>query len=141
MTAHPSLFAWVCSRLGITSTNFIFVSDSAQTETMLSATSSIFLMSLTCPGIFQKRLGLSTWFIRLVTLSTFVALLLFSLLIESPLANSRTFQAELKTPLFENDYFLGLLTTISAHAVPNWYFLSKACNQYVLGGVQLKRPY
>ena len=92
-------------------------------------------------GIFQKRLGLSTWFIRLVTLSTFVALLLFSLLIESPLANSRTFQTELKTPLFENDYFLGLLTTISAHAVPNWYFLSKACNQYVLGGLQLKRPY
>jgi hypothetical protein len=92
-------------------------------------------------SIFQKRSGHSTGLMRLVTAITFSALLLFSFLVESPLANSRTFQEELKKPLYENDYFLGILTTISAHAVPNWYFLSKACNQYVLGGVQLKRPY
>ncbi len=92
-------------------------------------------------SIFQKRSGQSTGLTRLVTTITFAALLLFSFLVASPLANSRTFQEELKKPLYENDYFLGILTTISAHAVPNWYFLSKACNQYVLGGVQLKRPY
>jgi hypothetical protein len=92
-------------------------------------------------GIFQKRLGISIWLIRLVTLATFIVLLLFSLLVESPFADSRAYQEDLKKSLYENDYFLGVLTTISAHAVPNWYFLSKACNQYVLGGVQLKRPY
>ena len=92
-------------------------------------------------GIVQKHWGISTWFIRLTTAITFIVLLLFSLLVETPFADSRAYQDELKKSLYENDYFLGVLTTISAHAVPNWYFLSKACNQYVLGGVQLKRPY
>lgn len=92
-------------------------------------------------SIFQKRWGISTWLIRGFTGLTFVMLLTFSLLVENPFADSRAYQEELKKSLYANDYFLGLLTTISAHAVPNWYFLSKACNQYVLGGVQLKRPY
>jgi hypothetical protein len=92
-------------------------------------------------GIVQKHWGISTWFIRLTTAITFIVLLLFSLLVETPFADSHAYQDELKKSLYENDYFLGVLTTISAHAVPNWYFLSKACNQYVLGGVQLKRPY
>jgi hypothetical protein len=61
--------------------------------------------------------------------------------VKSPLTNSYVYQEELKESLSENDFFLGVLTTISAHAVPNWYFLSKASNKYVLGGVQLKRPY
>jgi len=91
--------------------------------------------------IFQKRWGFTNGVIRLVTSITFTALLLFSLLVESHVADSRTFQEELKKPLFDNDFFLGVLTTMSARAVPNWDFLSKACNQYVLGGVQLKRPY
>jgi hypothetical protein len=92
-------------------------------------------------SIFQKRWGISTWFLRLTTSITFTVLLLFSFLVETPFVDSRAYQEELKKPLYENDYLLGVLTTISAHAVPNWYFLSKACNQYVLGGVQLKRPY
>ena len=92
-------------------------------------------------GIFQKSWGISMWLVRGFTGLTFVALLTFSLVVENPFADSRAYQEELKKSLYANDYFLGLLTTISAHAVPNWYFLSKACNQYVLGGVQLKRPY
>lgn len=92
-------------------------------------------------SIFQKRWGISIWLIRAITGLTFAALLLFSLMVENPFADSRAYQEELKNSLYKNDYFLGVLTTISAHAVPNWYFLSKACNQYVLGGVQLKRPY
>ena len=92
-------------------------------------------------SLFQKRLGTSTGPIRLVTAITFISLLLFSFLVKNPLTNSYVYQEELKQSLDENDYFLGVLTTISAHAVPNWYFLSKACNEYVLGGVQLKRPY
>lgn len=92
-------------------------------------------------SIFQRRRGLASWSVHLVTATTFIALLLFSFLAKSPLANSRTYQEELEKSLYENDYFLGVLTAISARAVPNWYFLSKACNQYVLGGVHLKRPY
>ena len=92
-------------------------------------------------GIFQKRRGISAWVTRLVTTVSFIALLLFSLMAESRLADSDTFQLELKKSLYENDYFLGTLTTFSAHAVPTWYFLTKACNEYVLRGVQLKRPY
>lgn len=92
-------------------------------------------------GIFQKHWGISTWFLRLSTPISFTVLLLFSFLVETAFADSRAYQDELIKPLYKNNYFLGVLTTISAHAVPNWYFLSKACNQYVLGGVQLKRPY
>ena len=77
-------------------------------------------------SIFQKRWGKSTWLTRLVTAITFIVLLLFSLLVESPLADSHAYQEELKKPLYANDYFLGILTTISARAVPNWYFLSMA---------------
>ena len=92
-------------------------------------------------SIFQKRWGLSNGLVRLVTSTTFIGLLLFSFLVKSPLADSRTYQEELEKSLYENDYFLGILTAISARVVPNWYFLSKASNQYVLGGVHLKRPY
>ena len=92
-------------------------------------------------SIIQKRWEVSTGLNRLVTVITFIALLLFSLLAASPLADSRAYQDELKKSLFENDYFLGILTTISARAIPAWYFLSKVCNHYVLGEVQLKRPY
>lgn len=92
-------------------------------------------------SIFQKSWGISNWFLRLITPIIFIVLLLFSFLVETPFADSRAYQEELNKSLYENDYFLGILNTISAHAVPNWYFLSKACNQYVLGGVQLKRPY
>ena len=92
-------------------------------------------------SIFQKRLGWSNGLIRLLTAITFISFLLLSFLIQSPLVSSRAYQEELKKQLYENDYFLGVLTAFSAHAVPNWYGLSKACNQYVLGGLQLKRPY
>ena len=92
-------------------------------------------------GIFQKRWGISALFIRSFTATTFTALLLFSLLVETPFTNSRGYKEDLIKPLYANDYFLGILTAISAHAVPNWYVLSKTCNQYVLGGVHLKRPY
>jgi sulfite exporter TauE/SafE len=92
-------------------------------------------------SILEKRWGISPSIIRVFTTLIFIALLLFSSLAASPFADSRAYQEELKKPLYENDYFLGILATVSAHAVPNWYFLSKACNQYVLGGVQLKRPY
>jgi hypothetical protein len=92
-------------------------------------------------SIFQKRLGWSNGLIRLLTAMTFISFLLLSFLIQSPLVSSRAYQEELKKQLYENDYFLGALTTFSAQAVPNWYGLSKACNQYVLGGLQLKRPY
>lgn len=92
-------------------------------------------------SIFQKRLGWSNGLIRLLTAMTFISFLLLSFLIQSPLVSSRAYQEELKKQLYQNDYFLGVLTTFSAQAVPNWYGLSKACNQYVLGGLQLKRPY
>ena len=92
-------------------------------------------------GIFQKRWGISALFIRSFTATTFTALLLFSLLVETPFTNSRGYKEDPIKPLYANDYFLGILTAISAHAVPNWYVLSKTCNQYVLGGVHLKRPY
>ena len=92
-------------------------------------------------SIFERRWGFPKWSVPLVTATTFVALLLFSFFAKNPLANSRTYQEELEKSLYENDYFLGVLTAISARAVPNWYFLSKASNQYVLGGVHLKRPY
>ncbi len=92
-------------------------------------------------AIFQKRLSLTTRKIRLLTATSFSALLIFSFSLSSPLVGSRAYQDEFKKPLFENDFFLGVLTVFSAQTVPNWYFLSKTCNQYVLGGVQLKRPY
>jgi hypothetical protein len=92
-------------------------------------------------SIFQKRWEVATGLNRLVTVVTFIALLLFTLLVKSPLADSPAYQDELKKSLYENDYFLGILTTISARAIPTWYFLSKACHHYVLGEVRLKRPY
>ena len=92
-------------------------------------------------AIFQKRLGLTTGKIRLLTATSFSALLLLSFSLSSPLVDSRAYQEEFKKPLFGNDFFLGVITAFSAQTVPNWYFLSKTCNQYVLGGVQLKRPY
>jgi hypothetical protein len=71
----------------------------------------------------------------------FSCFLLFSFTATSPLVNSKAYQTELRAPLFKDDFVLGILTEWSAYAAPNWYFLSSWCNQHVLRGIQLKRPY
>ncbi len=92
-------------------------------------------------SIFQARLGISSLQIRLLTSCIFLSFLLYSFFAPSPFANSTAFREELSPTLFENDPGLAVLTNISAYAVPNWYFLSSWCHKYVLGGIQLKRPY
>ncbi|MFM7012782.1 MAG: hypothetical protein ACKO0Z_26230 [Betaproteobacteria bacterium] len=92
-------------------------------------------------SIFQKRWRISSTLIHSITGMTFIVFLAFSFLTNSPLADSRSYQEEFKGSLYENDYFLGILTTIAARAVPSWYFLSNFSHRYILGGVQLKRPY
>lgn len=91
--------------------------------------------------IFQSRLGISSLQIRLVTSCLFIVLLLYSFISPSSFANSAAFKEELNPALLANDPVLAVLTNISAHAVPNWYFLSSWCHDNVLGGIQLKRPY
>lgn len=91
--------------------------------------------------IFQTQLGMSSFQIRLLTSSIFLVLLLYSFISPSSFANSKAFKDELTPTLFANDPILAVLTNISAYAVPNWYFLSSWCHEFVLGGVQLKRPY
>ena len=91
--------------------------------------------------IFQTRLGISALQIRLMTSGLFIVLLLYSFISPSSFANSKAFREELTPRLFANDPILAVLTTISAYAVPNWYFLSSWCHEHVLGGIQLKRPY
>jgi predicted component of type VI protein secretion system len=66
---------------------------------------------------------------------------LFSFTATSPLVNSKAYQTELREPLFKDDRVLGILAEWSAYAAPNWYFISSWCNQHVLRGIQLKRPY
>lgn len=92
-------------------------------------------------SIFQIRLGLSSLQIRLFTSCIFLIFLLYSFMSPSAFANSKAFREELNPTLFANDPGLAVLTNISAYAVPNWYFLSSWCHEYVLGGIQLKRPY
>jgi uncharacterized protein YneF (UPF0154 family) len=92
-------------------------------------------------SIFQERLGISSLQIRLLTSCVFLSFLLYSFMSSSAFANSKAFREELSPALFENDPSLAVLTNISAYAVPNWYFLSSWCHKYVLGGIQLKRPY
>lgn|GEM_PF-325173 len=91
--------------------------------------------------IFQKRLRISNLQIRLVTSTIFLIFVLYSFIAPSSFANSKAYQEELNQTLFANHLVLAALTNISAYAVPNWYFFSKFCYQYVLGGVQLKRPF
>jgi uncharacterized protein YneF (UPF0154 family) len=92
-------------------------------------------------SIFQARLGISSLQIRLLTSCIFLSFLIYSFISPSPFANSKAFREELNSTLFANDPGLAVLTNISAYAVPNWYFLSSWCHRYVLGGIQLKRPY
>lgn len=91
--------------------------------------------------IFQDRLGISSLQIRLLTSCIFLSFLLYSFISPSAFANSKAFREELSPTLFENDPGLAMLTNISAYAIPNWYFLSSWCHKYILGGIQLKRPY
>lgn len=94
-----------------------------------------------CLQIFKTRLGLSISHIRQITSVIFIAFLLYSFIATSAFADSKAFQKDLAPSLYANHFVLAVLTSISAHAVPNWHFLSSWCNRYVLGGVQLKRPY
>lgn len=91
--------------------------------------------------IFQKRWRISSALIHSISVMTFIVFLSFSFLTNSPLADSRGYQEDFKDSLYENDFFLAILTSIAARAVPSWYFFSNFSNQYLLGGVQLKRPY
>ncbi len=94
-----------------------------------------------CLQIFQARIGLSVSQIRQITSVIFIAFLLYSFIATSAFADSKAFQKDLAPSLYANHFVLAVLTSISAYAVPNWYFLSSWCNRYVLGGIQLKRPY
>ncbi len=94
-----------------------------------------------CLQIFKTRLGLSISHIRQITSIIFIAFLLYSFMATSAFADSKAYQKDLAPALYANHLVLAVLTSISAHAVPNWHFLSSWCNRYVLGGVQLKRPY
>ena len=92
-------------------------------------------------SIFEERLGISSLQIRLLTSCIFLSFLLYSFISPSAFVNSKAFREELSPALFAHDPSLAVLTNISAYAVPNWYFLSSWCNKYLLGGIQLKRPY
>jgi hypothetical protein len=94
-----------------------------------------------CLQIFKERLGLSILHIRLITSVIFIAFLLYSFTATSAFADSKAYQKDLAPSLYANHFVLAVLTSISAHAVPNWHFLSSWCNRYVLGGIDLKRPY
>ncbi len=94
-----------------------------------------------CLQMFQTRIGVSTSQIRLITSVIFIAFLLYSYIATSAFADSKAFQKDLAPSLYANHFVLAVLTSISAHAVPNWHFLSSWSNRYVLGGMQLKRPY
>jgi hypothetical protein len=91
--------------------------------------------------IFQARIGLSLLQIRLLTSAIFITFMLYSFTATSAFADSNAFQKDLAPPLFTNHFVLAVLTSLSAHAVPNWYFFTSWCNHYVLGSMDLKRPY
>ena len=98
------------------------------------------LLSYLVFGLATKNAKVVIW-MRSSALVLFSCFLLFSFAASSPLVNSKAYQTELRGPLFKDDLVLGILTEWSAYAAPNWYFLSSWCNQHVLRGVQLKRPY
>ncbi len=98
------------------------------------------LLSYLVFGLATKNSKVVIW-MRSSALVLFSCFLLFSFAASSPLVNSKAYQTELRGPLFKDDLVLGILTEWSAYAAPNWYFLSSWCNQHVLRGIQLKRPY
>ena len=98
------------------------------------------LLSYVAFGINAKNSKAVIW-MRSSAVVLFGCFLLFSFAASSPLVNSKAYQTELRSPLFKDDLVLGILTEWSAYAAPNWYFISSWCNQHVLRGIQLKRPY
>jgi hypothetical protein len=98
------------------------------------------LLSYLVFGLATKNAKAVIW-MRSSALVLFSCFLFFSFAASSPLVNSKAYQTELRAPLFKDDLVLGILTEWSAYAAPNWYFLSSWCNQHILRGVQLKRPY
>ncbi len=98
------------------------------------------LLSYVAFGLNARNARAVIW-MRSSALVLFSCFLLFSFAASSPLVNSKAYQMELREPLFKDDLVLGILTEWSAYAAPNWYFLSSWCNQHVLRGIQLKRPY
>jgi hypothetical protein len=98
------------------------------------------LLSYVAFGLNSRNSRAVIW-MRSSALVLFSCFLLFSFAASSPLVNSKAYQMELRESLFKDDLVLGVLTEWSAYAAPNWYFLSSWCNQHVLRGIQLKRPY
>lgn len=98
------------------------------------------LLSYLVFGLVTKNAKAVIW-MRSSALVLFSCFLFFSFAASSPLVNSKAYQMELRDPLFKDDFVLGILTEWSAYAAPNWYFISSWCNQHVLRGIQLKRPY
>jgi hypothetical protein len=98
------------------------------------------LLSYVAFGLNVRNSKAVIW-MRASALVLFSCFLLFSFAASSPLVNSKAYQTELRGALFKDDRVLGILTEWSAYAAPNWYFLSSWCNQHVLRGIQLKRPY
>jgi hypothetical protein len=98
------------------------------------------LLSYVAFGLNARNSKAVIW-MRSSALVLFSFFLLFSFAASSPLVNSKAYQTELRGALFKDDRVLGILTEWSAYAAPNWYFLSSWCNQHVLRGIQLKRPY
>jgi hypothetical protein len=98
------------------------------------------LLSYLVFGLATKNSKAVIW-MRSSALVLFSCFLLFSFAASSPLVNSKAYQTELRGALFKDDLVLGILTEWSAYAAPNWYFISSWCNQHILRGIQLKRPY
>jgi hypothetical protein len=98
------------------------------------------LLSYMAFGLNARNSRAVIW-MRSSAIVLFGCFLLFSFTASSPLVNSKAYQTELRAPLFKDDFVLGVLTEWSAYAAPNWYFISSWCNQHVLRGIQLKRPY
>ena len=98
------------------------------------------LLSYMAFGLNARNSRAVIW-MRSSAVVLFACFLLFSFAASSPLVNSKAYQTELRDPLFKDDFVLGVLTEWSAYAAPNWYFISSWCNQHVLRGIQLKRPY
>ena len=98
------------------------------------------LLSYVAFGLNTSSAKATIW-MRTSALALFTCFLLFSFMASSPLMRSAAYQKELRAPLFKDDFVLGVLTEWSAYAAPNWYFISSWCNQHVLQGIQLRRPY
>ena len=98
------------------------------------------LLSYVAFGLLTRNPRAANW-MRTSALALLACFMLFSFMASSPLMRSAAYQKELRAPLYKEDFVLGLLTEWSAYAAPNWYFISSWCNQHVLRGIQLKRPY